>query len=87
MEVDASMSGCRTQFTQAGVNKFESYTDDKPGERIFKSGREGFVGWLGLGGSVMQWHPVTTSASVTPAHSSLGGTSQTTGAGSYRRRP
>jgi len=57
VEVDASMSGCRTQFTQAGVNKFERYTDDKPGERIFKSGREGFVGWLGLGGSVMQWHP------------------------------
>ena len=51
------MSGCRTQFTQAGVNKFESYPDDKVGERMFKSGREGFVGWLGLGGSVLQWHP------------------------------
>ena len=57
VEVDASMSGCRTQFTQAGVNKFERYEDDKMGERVFKSGREGFVGWLGFGGSVMQWHP------------------------------
>ena len=27
------------------------------GERILKSGRAGFVGWMGFGGSVMQWHP------------------------------
>ena len=57
VEVDASMGGCRTQFTQAGVNLFQSYSDDRVGERVFKSGREGFVGWLGFGGSVMQWHP------------------------------
>ena len=24
---------------------------------MFKSGRDGFVGWLGFGGSVLQWHP------------------------------
>ena len=27
------------------------------GESISVEGREGFVGWAGLGGSVMQWHP------------------------------
>ena len=69
------MSGCRTEFTQGGVNKyrnsfqqipetqleslprFEDYEDDKMGERVLKSGRAGFVGWMGFGGSVMQWHP------------------------------
>ena len=66
------MHGCRTEFTQGGVNKyetaevqqinlsllrFEDYEDDKMGERILKSGRAGFVGWMGFGGSVMQWHP------------------------------
>ena len=51
------MSGCRTQFTQAGVNKFKGYPDDKVAERMIKSGRDGFIGWLGSGGSVMQWHP------------------------------
>ena len=33
VEVDAALSGCRTQFTQAGVNKFEGYPDDRMGER------------------------------------------------------
>ena len=56
VEVDARFN-CRTQFTQAGVNKFERYSDDKVGERVFKSGREGFVGWLGAGGCAMLWHP------------------------------
>jgi len=57
VRVDATMHGCRTEFTQGGVNKFEDYEDDKMGERILKSGRAGFVGWMGFGGSVMQWHP------------------------------
>jgi hypothetical protein len=49
-----------TLFTcvwQGGVNLFTDYPDDAPGERIFKSGRAGFVGWLGFGGSVIQWRP------------------------------
>jgi hypothetical protein len=25
--------------------------------REFSIGREGFVGWMGLGGSIFQWHP------------------------------
>jgi hypothetical protein len=36
---------------------FTDYPDDTAGERILKSGRAGFVGWLGFGGSVMQWRP------------------------------
>ena len=54
---DASMHGCRTEFTQSGVNMFNDYPDDIMGERVMKSGRNGFVGWMGFGGSVMQWHP------------------------------
>lgn len=57
VEVDAAMGRCRTQFTQGGVNKFHDYPDDILAERVFKSGRDGFVGWLGFGGSVLQWHP------------------------------
>jgi len=57
IEVDGAMGQCRTQFTQGGVNKFVDYEDDILSERVFKSGRDGFVGWLGFGGSVMMWHP------------------------------
>merc|ERR1719232_1596556 len=37
--------------------RFVDHPDDSIPERIFKSGRNGFIGWLGFGGSVMQWHP------------------------------
>lgn len=57
VEVDAAMGKCRTQFTQGGVNMFVDYDDDVLSERVFKSGRHGFIGWLGFGGSVLQWHP------------------------------
>ena len=57
VEVDAAMGRCRTQFSQGGVNMFRDYPDDILAERVFKSGRDGFVGWLGFGGSVLQWHP------------------------------
>lgn len=57
VQVDATMSGCRTEFTQGGVNVFNDYQDDRMGERILKSGRHGFIGWMGFGGSVVQWHP------------------------------
>lgn len=45
-------------FTQGGVAQF---TETVPGstklEQAFNSGREGFHGWMGLGGSIFQWHP------------------------------
>ena len=45
-----------TTFTQGGVAHFGA-----PGrtrlERAANQGREGFYGWMGLGGSIFQWHP------------------------------
>lgn len=47
-----------TDFTQGGVDYFTAPTaDSSPLERAFNSGREGFYGWMGLGGSIFQWHP------------------------------
>ena len=53
---DSNMSGkMPTSFTQAGVNIFRDPA--VPEEKDGFSGRDGFVGWMGLGGSVFQWHP------------------------------
>ncbi len=47
-----------TRFTQGGVNLFtEAGPKTTSLERAFNVGREGFYGWLGLGGSIFQWHP------------------------------
>jgi CubicO group peptidase (beta-lactamase class C family) len=47
-----------TRFTQGGVNQFTKSTADSTKlERAFNAGREGFYGWMGLGGSLFQWHP------------------------------
>lgn len=47
-----------TRFTQGGVDCFLPVTPETPGlERAFNEGREGFYGWMGLGGSIFQWHP------------------------------
>ncbi len=47
-----------TRFTQGGVNQFGE-VDGKNTEfvRALNVGREGFYGWMGLGGSIFQWHP------------------------------
>ncbi|MEZ5571055.1 MAG: serine hydrolase domain-containing protein [Halioglobus sp.] len=57
--VDADMSGLfPSRFTQGGVNEFTQCTADSPTlKREFNVGREGFYGWMGLGGSIFQWHP------------------------------
>ncbi len=57
--VKADMGGfLTTRFTQGGV---DSFTECGPGssraERAFNTGREGFYGWMGFGGSIFQWHP------------------------------
>ena len=50
------MSGAMpTSFTQAGVNIFKDPKGNAENNKMF--GRDGFVGWMGLGGSVFQWHP------------------------------
>jgi len=48
-----------TTFTQAGLAKFGRATggpEDLLNQGLH-DGREGFYGWLGLGGSIFQWHP------------------------------
>jgi len=51
----AQMGFLPSSFTEGGVNL---YTDLKmfPEDWGFL-GREGFMGWMGFGGSVLQWHP------------------------------
>ncbi len=47
-----------TRFTQGGVDQYiPCEPGTKPLERAFNQGREGFVGWMGFGGSIFQWHP------------------------------
>ena len=55
----AKMGGLlSTDFTQGGVDYFTAPTHDSNAiERAFNTGREGFYGWMGLGGSIFQWHP------------------------------
>ena len=53
---EEELGGFRTQFSQGGVNHFHNYFDDQPMEEKFKGGREGYIGWMGFGGSVCQYH-------------------------------
>ena len=55
----ADMGGLMiTRFTQGGVDSFiPPAADSTRMERDFNVGREGFFGWMGLGGSIFQWHP------------------------------
>ncbi len=56
--VEASMGFSAANFTQGGVNAFKP-TDSRSSrtDREFNEGRAGFYGWMGLGGSIFQWHP------------------------------
>jgi hypothetical protein len=56
--VEADIGFGATLFTQGGVNEFVE-TDEKSSgiARAFNVGREGFYGWMGLGGSIFQWNP------------------------------
>ena len=46
------------RFTQAGLALFRDADAAKgPLEAGISLGRDGFYGWMGLGGSVFQWHP------------------------------
>ena len=56
--VAAFMSFAPTAFTQGGVNRFAAAGPDAGElERAFNTGREGYYGWMGFGGSIFQWHP------------------------------
>lgn len=56
---EATMSsGIKSRFTQGGVDFFQySSACISSLDRHIVSGREGFYGWMGLGGSIFQWHP------------------------------
>ena len=45
-----------TTFTSGGVCKFINQDKDV-GEEFKNSRRDGFIGWMGAGGSILQWHP------------------------------
>ena len=56
--VEADMGFVTTTFTQGGVALFTAATKKRGRiELALNAGREGFYGWMGLGGSLFQWHP------------------------------
>ena len=56
--VDADMGFITTNLTQGGVALFTKPTQSSSqADKAFNAGREGFYGWMGLGGSLFQWHP------------------------------
>ncbi len=55
---EADMGFITTRFTQGGVAAFsEVSVSSSPLDSGLNNGREGFYGWMGLGGSLFQWHP------------------------------
>jgi CubicO group peptidase (beta-lactamase class C family) len=55
---EADMGFVTTRFTQGGVAQFTQTSNHSTlNEKGLNDGREGFYGWMGLGGSIFQWHP------------------------------
>ena len=52
-----SIMGLKTTFTQGGIASFDTSAEDRMLDTALNHGREGFYGWMGLGGSLFQWHP------------------------------
>ena len=56
--IKADMGTFSTTFTQGGVALFaKPPPSGSKLDKAFNIGREGFFGWMGLGGSIFQWHP------------------------------
>ncbi len=56
--VSRDMGFTGTSFTQGGVAHFTPQASGSRAiDRGLNTGREGFYGWMGLGGSIFQWHP------------------------------
>lgn len=54
----ADMGGIlRTRFTQGGIDQYLPTPIGSRFDKALNNGREGFYGWMGLGGSIFQWHP------------------------------
>ena len=55
---ERSMMALTTTFSQGGLASFpQPRQQDTRFDRELNRGREGFYGWMGLGGSIFQWHP------------------------------
>jgi CubicO group peptidase (beta-lactamase class C family) len=53
-----NMMAMNTIFTQGGLATFPEFNAaDSVMDIALNRGREGYYGWIGLGGSVFQWHP------------------------------
>lgn len=56
--ITANMGFVTSTFTQGGVAYFPKIDSNSTKlDRAVNEGREGFYGWMGLGGSIFQWHP------------------------------
>jgi hypothetical protein len=56
--IERTMMLMNTRFTQGGLASFnESDAAKGTFEKGLNAGRGGFYGWMGLGGSLFQWHP------------------------------
>ena len=56
--VERNMLMMDTTFTQGGLATFATAGSQASKlDRGLNNGREGYFGWMGLGGSVFQWHP------------------------------
>ena len=54
----SDMMAMSTAFTQGGVASFGELSPNPSRLEVsLNRGRDGFFGWMGLGGSVFQWHP------------------------------
>jgi len=53
MTAAMNASGTETTFSQGGVNFFKAGPESTEQDNL----RKDWVGWMGLGGSVFQWHP------------------------------
>jgi CubicO group peptidase (beta-lactamase class C family) len=52
------MMSMNTTFTQGGLASFPPPDDaDSAMDKGLNRGREGYYGWMGLGGSIFQWQP------------------------------
>ena len=47
----------RGNFTRGGLNYFTDISYISKLEQELYKNREGYYGWIGYGGSVVQWHP------------------------------
>ena len=47
----------RGNFTRGGLNYFTDISYISKLEQELYMNREGYYGWIGYGGSVVQWHP------------------------------